>query len=516
MSRSEVADAAWIRRVIESSGLWLAGAVLLTCAHFARLYDADLAMLTDTRYYTYFGIEIANGAVPHLDYFGNKTQLASFIAAALVWLSSLVGDQGLAAVRIGFLVLTVVGGLALYWLHRALAGDQNIPAMLGLLPFLGLTYIGTLPASGSIPKLVMAVAATGAALAVVKRQWIVAGVIAALSALDWQIGVFACFGVFAAAAIDEEPKRALTHSMLAVGAVAIVYLGYFALNGALELMLAQTIGASFARGVETGGPFFKIAGIYNRLLMHCAGEFWLLGLAGLGVLVFPLWFRLGRLRTFRQPLIVLAVYHYGVVAFSAIDFQGSGDTMLLLHSFAFFAGVTLVSLWFAVERFGSSSEAKTWVGVVMILVVAAIARPIFSNPTPLSTPDSPLGVTLQDQRSFANRLGSLLEDRTLLVLGPTELLVLGGFERESIFVYWNDATEHEYARLRDDDSANLLASLLDEVQPGVIAASRFHVLPSDAPYRAVDLGRPGGYGVNVFVRTAPSDEALPKGNPGLN
>ena len=94
----------------------------------------------------------------------------------------------------------------------------------------------------------------------------------------------------------------------------------------------------------------------------------------------------------------------------------------------------------------------------------------------------------------------MLVGRTLLVLGPTEMLLLGGFKPESIFVYWNDATEYEYARTRDVSSPDLLASLIAETQPGVIVASAFHVMPVGAPYRAVDLGRPGGYGVNVFLR----------------
>lgn len=501
MNPSEVAEATWIRRATERPSLWLAVAVVLTAAHFARLYDGDLALLTDTRYYTYFGTEIANGAIPHRDYFGNKTQLASMIAAGLLHLGGLFGDSGLATVRMGFIFLTATGGVCLYLFHRTVTGGQSVPAMLGLLPYLGLTYIGTLPATGSIPKLVMAISATGAALAVVRHRWFAAGLIAALSPLDWQIGVFACFGVFAAAALDRQAKRALLQSMGAVALIAILYLGYFALHGALEDMLAQTIGASFARGVETGGPLFKFASIYRRLVMHCTGEFWLVVLAAAGFVMLPFWFCMERLRAWRQPLVVIAVYHYGVAVFSAIDFQGSGDTMLLLHTLAFFAGVALISVWFAIERSGMTTDTKAWAGLALVVVVAALARPVVSNPTPLFTPDSPPGVTLQDQSTFARRLAPIVKGRSLLVLGPTEQLILGGFPRESIFVYWNDATEHEFARTRNDASGNLLASLITEVQPDVIVASVFHVIPEGFPYAPVDLGRPGGYGVNVFVRT---------------
>ena len=48
MNPSEVAEATWIRRATERPSLWLAVAVVLTAAHFARLYDGDLALLIDT------------------------------------------------------------------------------------------------------------------------------------------------------------------------------------------------------------------------------------------------------------------------------------------------------------------------------------------------------------------------------------------------------------------------------------------------------------------------------------
>lgn len=502
MDRSEVANAAWIRRATEHQPAWLLVATALAIAHFGRFYDADLALLTDTRYYTYFGIEVAGGAVPHLDFFGNKTQLASIVAAALVHLGDLFGSPAVPAIRVGFIALTIFGGVLLFRFHRTIADGHNVKAMLGLIPYLGLTYLGTLPASGSIPKLIMAIVATWAALLVARRSWFAAGLVAAISPLDWQIGLFACFGVFAAAALDSEARRALLHSAVGVGAVAFVFIAYFVWNGALESMFAQTIGASFARGVESGGPLFKFAGIHRRLLMHCAGEFWLLYLSGVGAVVFPFWFRDPRRAAWRQPLVVMAVYHYGVAAFSLIDFQGSGDTMLLLHTAAFFSGVALVSGFELAERMLPQSIPRPALGLASVVLMLAVARPVLSQPEALSTPDSPPGVTLQDQRAFARRLAPLLEDRSLLLLGPTEMLVLGGFERESIYVYWNDATRHEYARTHESNEIDLLEALIREFEPDVIVASRFIELPAGTPFSWVDLGRPGGYAVNVFTRSS--------------
>lgn len=503
-----VAKFASLRDVLErraqSPGLWLGLAVLLCLAHFARLYDPDQALLTDTRYYTFFGMQVAKGAVPHLDFFGNKTQLASLVAGASVWFGDLLGRGAVESIRVGSLAITACGGVLLFLLHRGLAQGRSIPGLLGLLPYLGLTYIGTLAASGCSPKLIMAVSATAAALAVARGRWIAAGVISALSPLDWQIGLFACFGVLAAAAMDLNSRRALIQCGAGIAAVAAVFVGYLVFNGALELMLAQTVGASFARGTEAGEPFFNFAAIHRGLLMHCIGELWLVALGLLGALVFPFWLRSERFYEVRKPMVAIAVYHYGVVAFSCIDFQGSGDTMLLLHSVAFFAGIALVSMYLIadwIRRNRNAGLAPPWLGAATVAIVLVLTRPVVSNPVDLWTPDSPSSVTLQDQLSMARRLIPILENRSVLVLGPTEMLILGGFSPESNYVFWNEATKYEYARTHPGASSNLLEDLVAEFEPGAIIASRYLSLPPNIPYRGIDLGSPGGYAIRVFVRT---------------
>lgn len=510
MGASESTEVAWWHRVASRRNVWFAASALLALAHFARMYDGDQAMLTDTRYFTYFGTDVANGAVPHLDFFGPKTQFASLFAGLLVAAGSLVGTTDLVAVRVGFLGLAASGAVLLFVLHRTLAGGKGLPALLAMLPYLGFAYIGMLPATGAVPKLIMAVAATGAALAVARRSWFAAGVIAALAPIDWQVGVLACFGVFVAAIMDREPRRALLRSALGVSLIAALFLAYFAINGALEPLLVQVVGASFARGAETGGPLLKYAGIYHRLLMHCGGEFWLLWLAGAGLFALPVWLRMERWRDVRQPLVAMAVYHYGVLFFSLFDFQGSGDTMLLLHSATFFAGIALISLVLGLESLLKDSAAQRWPGLVAVAAVLLLVQPALSEPTRLWTPDAPATVTLQDQQSFARRLAPLVAGRTVLVLGPTEQLVLGDFEVVSDYVYWNDATEFDYGHKRGLPAGNLLGALLAEYEPGVIVASSFFGLSSGLPYRQLDLGQPGGYAIRVFVRDAPPPPSFPK------
>jgi hypothetical protein len=471
----------------------------LVVGHFAGMYDANQSLVTDTRYYTHFAFEIADGAVPHRDFFGNKTQFMAMFAGMQVAVANLLGLDALAVLRLVSLGLAALGAILLFALQRELQGGDAVAAWLGFLPYLGFAYIGTLAATGPVPKLLMALAATAAALLVARGHWFAAGLASAIAPIDWQIGLFACFGVFAAAALDERPRRAFARSALAVLLVAGAFVLYFALSGALEMMLAQAVGASFARGAEAGGPLFKFAGIATRLSMNASGEFVLIAVGLIGLVVFPFWLRSPRYATQRKPIVVLVIYHYGVLAFSSIDFQGSGDTMLLLHSFAFFAGVSLVSLWFALlPRIPEVRLGHATVAVVILSLL--LVRPVVRDLPRVEAPDAPLGVTLEDQRTLARRLHARAGDRPMLVLGPTELLVLEDFDHETIFHFWNDATRFEYARTRGLEDEDLLAALVDEVRPDFIVASRYLSFPPDIPYRGVDLGSPGGYAVRVFER----------------
>ena len=118
----------------------------------------------------------------------------------------------------------------------------------------------------------------------------------------------------------------------------------------------------------------------------------------------------------------------------------------------------------------------------------------------MHTPDAPDGVTLAHQVAFAEALEPVVRGRRLVVLGPSELLLLGGFEHESIFVFWNAAAAFEFQRLRGEASQDPLTDFILENDPDVIIANRYFALPAGIPYRLEDLGQPGGYAVKVWVR----------------
>ena len=72
-------------------------------------------------------------------------------------------------------------------------------------------------------------------------------------------------------------------------------------------------------------------------------------------------------------VVSLALYHYAIMAFSVLDFQGYGDAFILLHSVAFFVAATLtwshqlLASW--LNSMGRPRLALA-AGVVVALVVA--------------------------------------------------------------------------------------------------------------------------------------------------
>ena len=55
-----------------------AAAALVALAHFASFAWRDHPLVTDVRHFVYFAQQTAQGALPHLDFFDNKTPLATF------------------------------------------------------------------------------------------------------------------------------------------------------------------------------------------------------------------------------------------------------------------------------------------------------------------------------------------------------------------------------------------------------------------------------------------------------
>jgi len=476
-------------------------ALAILAFHFASFDVRRQPIVTDVRYSVYFAARTADGAVPHRDFFDNRTQLSAVAGGLLHRAGETLGTDPLLAIRVGSLTLAALTGLLLFFVQRTLAGGACAAGLIAVLAYVGFTLLGVLPSIGPFPKLAMALLATAACLLAFRERWLLAGACAALAAADWQIGGIAVVAVLAAAATEgSRPRRALGLALCGALALGIAAVAYLAAQGALGPTFEQTVAASFARGtsaLEGETAMDRLARIARVTGRGTPGHLWLVACGVAGALVYPLWLRRHHGRPTGRLATSLGVYHYGLVAFSLLDFQLFGDLFALLQSVAFFAGVALIE---ALERLPDARwVAPAFVGALAFAVWLSGGVPDVRLPDPMVTRQA----TLADQRTVASALAERIAGKRLAVLGPSELLYLTHTTNALPFIYWNAATHSLYRISPEETERDALYRLLRAADPDAIVYPHRlgHDPRLDADYAPVELASPGrDYRVIVLER----------------
>jgi hypothetical protein len=474
--------------LVRKHGVALA-ALLLCAVHVSSFDFRNQPLVTDARYYAYFAWRITEGDVPHLDFFDNKTQLTSFVGALFYAVGDGLGVDPLLAIRAGYLGLTALGGMLGFFAYRLLGGGSGICALLGVLAYCSFAFLGLFPSFGNVPKLLMAVAATATALLVHRRRWFWAGLVGALAFMDWQIGALVWLAAFVSALVFGQRWRSALE-VVAGGAAGIApFLVYFAVNGALGEATTQVIEASLFRGAKVmdQSSLGKRLGFINwTARLACSEQRWLFYASLLGVPVVGWWLRRWRDSEAPTLLLPLAIYHFGVVAFSLTDFQWYGDFFLLLHSAAFFLAV----LWIALYRWGDrwigrengSALRRALVGVGACLIGLLFARPGPLQPHIELQRVKPVhrGATLADQREVAEAVRDRIEGKRIVFLDHSELLFLMRRANGLPVVFWNRPTWSRYRQSADETRVGTAARVVRSADPDVV------VVPHTRPQRKED------------------------------
>jgi hypothetical protein len=456
-------------------------ALLLCVTHFSSFDISSRPLVTDVRYYAYFASRIADGAVPHADFFDNKTQLASFAGALCHAGGEWFGIDPLFAIRLGYLGFATLGGVLAFLIFRRL-GAGAVAGWLGALAYCSFGLLGMLPAEGNIPKLLMAVCASAMALAVRNGSWFMAGLAGALAFMDWQIGALVWVAALSSAWVFGTPRWRSVAAVTAGGLAGVApFAVYYVLNGALGETLRQVVASSWFRGatsLESEGLDTRLGGIGELVDLACSSQGWLFYAAFAGAAA-VVWRMLSRQHREERPLLTaLAIYHFGVTAFSLLDFQWYGDFFALLHTAAFFLGVLWITLyeWGAawVSRHGTPRRrARGALAAGMILIAVATGRPGPLRPRfELRTSNAAPGATLADQREVADRIESRIGRAPLAFFESAELLFLMDRPNGTAAVYWNAATWWRYRSSPDEPFDDTALRVLNAASPAVIAFPR--------------------------------------------
>lgn len=495
-------------------------AALLALVHLVRFDARQSPIVTDVRYYVYFAARVADGAVPHRDFFDNKTQLATFAAAGLVRAGRALGVDPLLAMRAGWLALSGVAALLLFAIQRRLYAGSCVAGLLGTCCYLGFSLLGFLPAIGPLPKLLMGICASLAALVAYRGHWTTAGALGAVAFLDWQIGVLAGLGVFVAA-LCERDARVASAARAAAGGIAVLVAGsaWFAWQGALGVTWRQVVLTSLARGeTALAGKTLpeRVAQILETMHVACPGHAWLVTVGIAGMALLPLLFVRHRGTPVARLVIALAVYHYGIVAFSLTDYQAYGDLFALLASLAFFTAVALSETYRALAALvrRASADGPTALRrerllavatVVLAIVVLRVGRPRLD----IVLPDRiARGATsLDEQRSVARAIRAAiagLDPGRVVFVSCPEQLYLTGHANPLPIGFWNRAT---YAYFRAESATSTtdpLGQLLRDAAPdAVLCPTRVaerDLVASGAFERTVLHADAGDYAVTLLRR----------------
>jgi len=486
---------------------WPLAAALLAAWHFASFPWREHPLATDVRHFLYFAQQTAGGALPHLDFFDNKTALATFLGAALYRMGDALGAEPLHAVRLGYLALAALAATLAFVVHRTIGGERVACGAFAVAFHCGFWLLGLLPCIGNVPKLGMAAFAAASALCAHRRAWIAAGALGGLSALDWQVGVLAALGALAAAGLSPPGERqgALARVVLGGALTALPVLALYGARGALGPLFRQTVEASLSRGAATQSLALARDEWARRFQVAASGtegHTWLLGVAALGVPVYLLWLRSPRARAMRGLAAALGVYHFGVLAFSAWDFQVYGDLFALLHTAGFFAALAAGEAFLILSARLPGRRAAP---VVAALACLAVSRPWVDRGT-LRVPGMAAEVTLAAQRDVAARLAPLFARPTTAVRGASEQLFLTGTRNPLPFVVWNPAVYSYFRRGPEEDRTETLARLMNEARIDRLVCVR------DSPRcgglvaweRAQTVGETPGYAVDVYERRGPA------------
>jgi hypothetical protein len=485
---------------------WPLAAALLAAWHFASFPWREHPLATDVRHFLYFAQQTAAGALPHVDFFDNKTALATFLGAALYRLGDVLSVEPLHAVRLGYLGLAALAATLAFLVHRTIGGGSVACGAFAVAFHCGFWLLGLLPSIGNVPKLGMAVFAAASALCAHRRAWIAAGVLSGLSALDWQVGVLAALGALAAASLSRAGERKSALGRVALGGVltALPVLAVYGARGALGPLFRQTVEASLSRGAATQAMAFardEWARRWQVVASGTEGHTWLVAVAALGVPAYLLWLRSPRADAMRGFAAALGVYHFGVVAFSVWDFQVYGDLFALLHTFCFFAALATGEAYLLLSARLPARVAMA----VAALACVAVGRP-WVDRGPLRVPGlAAAEVTLAAQRAVAARLAPLLARPTTAVRGASEQLFLTGTRNPLPFVVWNPAVYSYFRRGPEEDRTQTLARLMDEARIDRLVCVR------DSPRcgglvgweRTQTVGDTPGYAVDVYERVRP-------------
>lgn len=429
----------------------LLGCLLAGLLLFAR-FGLNGLLSRDEGIYVYGGEQLArHGTAPYVSIFDPKGPGATLLCALLAAIGRVVGADQLSAIRVGFLIMSLLTVGAVYLLVLTLWGSRlgAFAAGVAFASFFPFAVDALAGPDAKTPGVLFLVLAMWFAA---RRRWAASAVMGSLAFLVWQpffiyplmtLVAALCLGDADAPARRGPHWRAFGRSLLATVIPVAVVAIYFAAAGAMSQFLESAVRFPLT-GIQRGSYSFRS---HVHLVKHVAEKFagplfWI----GLVLLVFLVVATLaGGDRSRRGRLANPVVYAVATTAvlgvlYALFDFQWYPDLLPLLAYPAIGIGgtVALVHRWVASPRSAGSAGPAGSVAslgaaaIVSVVVVAAVA--LTSYQFVQFGRSNEIG-GLVDERRMACVENAVVGDGQLYSLGNPAALVLTGRTNPDRFIY---------------------------------------------------------------------------------
>jgi hypothetical protein len=192
----------------------------------------------------YSGQQMAKGVPPYVSLFNHTGPLSPLIAGVAIIVGKTLSVDDVFAVRFGFLVLSSLAVVALFWLATTLFGSLSV-GLLSAIVLIGLEGFARDAGSGPRAKTPMVLFEILCLLFAARKNWFTAGLFGSLAFLVWQpAGAFSVTVVGAAAlqtARGRERSSSLARAIAGTLLPIIIVAGYFVYKSAFGELVNSAV-----------------------------------------------------------------------------------------------------------------------------------------------------------------------------------------------------------------------------------------------------------------------------------
>lgn len=340
----------------------------------------DFPLTNDMGIYLYGGRELLEGNLPYVNVFDVKPPMTFIVSGGgLLVFSNTLGLSPIVASRITMLLLGAGTIIFTYLLAYRLFKDRTMGILTAVI-LLSFTGFGWASLSGR-PGIVMIFFTISCLYALLRKKWLIAGILATMSAIAWQPGaiypfIVIFYSLFTKGQRKEQFKKAIVGISLPILAVVL----YFFVMGGLQEMINQTV--LFVLTYKQSGPWGSSLTLLNLggTIFYDYGTELLFFACSFFGFILLLYNERKQLKNLTNPLPFLLFAFLPLALYSLVDFQGWPDMIPLLPYIAIFAAYFLIKTSKKIGRlFEKRNCLHTKKATIYVILIVLICSTLYGT-----------------------------------------------------------------------------------------------------------------------------------------